>query len=102
MSKSYVQTELESLGFKLTRENDKEVVMEFGGLQFLFKCECPADALATALDCPIHCSGTGGSYPIEKAKKIAEFLTKENPERNRLPDTRRAITHSFDIAGHEG
>ena len=36
--------------------------------------------------------------PIEK---IIERIV-ERPLRRRLPDTRRAITHKFDVAGHEG
>jgi ribonucleoside-diphosphate reductase alpha chain len=36
----------------------------------------------------------------EEAKKMRARLGA--PVRNRLPDTRQAITHKFDIAGHEG
>jgi ribonucleoside-diphosphate reductase alpha chain len=36
----------------------------------------------------------------EEAKKMRARLGA--PARNRLPDTRQAITHKFDIAGHEG
>ncbi|WP_428939079.1 LAGLIDADG family homing endonuclease [Fontivita pretiosa] len=34
-------------------------------------------------------------------EKIVERIV-ERPLRRRLPDTRRAITHKFDVAGHEG
>jgi len=40
---------------------------------------------------------------IELEKEIQELRLREaTPTRHRLPDTRRAITHKFDIAGHEG
>ncbi|MGA2496766.1 MAG: hypothetical protein ABSH20_03440 [Tepidisphaeraceae bacterium] len=39
-----------------------------------------------------------GIQPIEK---IVERIV-ERPLRRRLPDTRRALTHKFDVQGHEG
>ncbi len=40
---------------------------------------------------------------LELEKEIQELRLREaTPIRHRLPDTRRAITHKFDIAGHEG
>jgi ribonucleoside-diphosphate reductase alpha chain len=41
--------------------------------------------------------------PVQQAtmEKIIERIV-ERPLRRRLPDTRRAITHKFDVAGHEG
>jgi ribonucleoside-diphosphate reductase alpha chain len=40
---------------------------------------------------------------LELEKEIQELRQREaTPTRHRLPDTRRAITHKFDIAGHEG
>ncbi len=40
---------------------------------------------------------------LELEKEIQELRQRESmPMRHRLPDTRRAITHKFDIAGHEG
>jgi ribonucleoside-diphosphate reductase alpha chain len=40
---------------------------------------------------------------LELENEIKELRTRLNtPMRHRLPDTRRAVTHRFDIAGHEG
>jgi ribonucleoside-diphosphate reductase alpha chain len=40
---------------------------------------------------------------LELEKEIQELRQRAaSPTRHRLPDTRRAITHKFDIAGHEG
>jgi ribonucleoside-diphosphate reductase alpha chain len=39
--------------------------------------------------------------PAEAAAEVAAGLSR-TPVRRRLPDERRAITHKFDIAGHEG
>jgi len=40
---------------------------------------------------------------LELEREIQELRQREaTPIRHRLPDTRRAITHKFDIAGHEG
>jgi len=40
---------------------------------------------------------------LELEKEIQELRQRQaTPVRHRLPDTRRAITHKFDIAGHEG
>jgi ribonucleoside-diphosphate reductase alpha chain len=40
---------------------------------------------------------------LELEREIQELRAREaTPVRHRLPDTRRAITHKFDIAGHEG
>jgi ribonucleoside-diphosphate reductase alpha chain len=39
--------------------------------------------------------------PMAPIEKIIERIV-ERPLRRRLPDTRRAITHKFDVAGHEG
>ncbi len=67
---------------------------------------------------PLNTSRNGGDTPAEKAVKEAdsfklriEELDEEvaklrvrlgTPARHRLPDTRQAVTHKFDIAGHEG
>jgi ribonucleoside-diphosphate reductase alpha chain len=67
---------------------------------------------------PLNTSRNGGDTPAEKAAKEAdsfksriEELDEEvaklrarlgTPARHRLPDTRQAVTHKFDIAGHEG
>jgi ribonucleoside-diphosphate reductase alpha chain len=39
--------------------------------------------------------------PIHTIEKIVERIV-ERPLRRRLPDTRRALTHKFDVGGHEG
>jgi ribonucleoside-diphosphate reductase alpha chain len=39
--------------------------------------------------------------PAEQAQQIAAQLVKQ-PIRRKLPDERHAITHKFDISGHEG
>jgi ribonucleoside-diphosphate reductase alpha chain len=40
---------------------------------------------------------------LELEGEIKELRTRaDEPTRHRLPDTRQAITHKFDIAGHEG
>jgi len=67
---------------------------------------------------PLNTSRNSGDTPAEKAAKEAdsfksriEELDEEvaklrarlgAPARHRLPDTRQAVTHKFDIAGHEG
>ncbi len=38
---------------------------------------------------------------VHTIEKIVERIV-ERPLRRRLPDTRRALTHKFDVAGHEG
>ena len=38
----------------------------------------------------------------EEAKAAAEARAASQPVRHKLPDERRAITHKFEIAGHEG
>jgi ribonucleoside-diphosphate reductase alpha chain len=40
---------------------------------------------------------------VELEKEVKKLRARVGaPARNRLPDTRQAITHKFDIAGHEG
>jgi ribonucleoside-diphosphate reductase alpha chain len=67
---------------------------------------------------PLNTSKNNGSTPSDASAKEVEALKtrihelekalKElraregTPVRHRLPDTRQAITHKFDIAGHEG
>lgn len=71
---SFAEAELAPRGFKLVRENEKEVVLQFGHLKFLFECDCPAYPTTKGLGCPIHCNYTGGSWPVEKARGVAIFL----------------------------
>ena len=67
---------------------------------------------------PLNTSRNGGDTPAEKAVKEADSFKSRiseleeevaklrvrlgAPARHRLPDTRQAVTHKFDIAGHEG
>jgi ribonucleoside-diphosphate reductase alpha chain len=67
---------------------------------------------------PLNTSKNNGSTPSEAvAKEVDSFKSRiaeldeevaslrtrlGAPARHRLPDTRQAITHKFDIAGHEG
>jgi ribonucleoside-diphosphate reductase alpha chain len=44
--------------------------------------------------------GAGFSRPTEVVKEVVKIV--ERPQRRKLPDERHAITHKFDVAGHEG
>jgi ribonucleoside-diphosphate reductase alpha chain len=44
--------------------------------------------------------GAGFSRPEEIVREVVKVV--ETPKRRKLPDERSAITHKFDIAGHEG
>src|SRR5262245_36756896 len=48
--------------------------------------------------------GAGFSRPDEAQREIVREVVKivETPKRRKLPDERNAITHKFEIAGHEG
>jgi ribonucleoside-diphosphate reductase alpha chain len=48
--------------------------------------------------------GAGFSRPEDGPREIVREVVKivETPKRRKLPDERNAITHKFDIAGHEG
>jgi len=53
----------------------------------------------------IYRDGSKRTQPLNTAKqtgKEAEAAVGEQPVRRKLPDERDAITHKFDIAGHEG
>lgn len=39
---------------------------------------------------------------VERLQAELADARNRRPQRNRLPDTRRSITHKFSIAGHEG
>jgi ribonucleoside-diphosphate reductase alpha chain len=54
---------------------------------------------------------TSNSSPVEAglqagraavAEAVAAAVTQQTPVRRKLPDERQALTHKFDIAGHEG
>jgi ribonucleoside-diphosphate reductase alpha chain len=44
--------------------------------------------------------GAGFSRPTEVIREVVKIV--ETPKRRKLPDERHAITHKFDISGHEG
>jgi ribonucleoside-diphosphate reductase alpha chain len=48
--------------------------------------------------------GAGFSQPGTEIREVIREVVKivETPKRRKLPDERRAITHKFDVAGHEG
>jgi len=53
----------------------------------------------------IYRDGSKRTQPLNTSKdkeKAAAVATVAGPTRRRLPDERHAITHKFDIAGHEG
>ncbi len=66
---------------------------------------------------PLNTSKTNGDKPAAATKELDELRARileleaeikelraraAAPTRHRLPDTRQAVTHKFDIAGHEG
>jgi ribonucleoside-diphosphate reductase alpha chain len=66
---------------------------------------------------PLNTSKTSGDRPAVSTKEVDDFKARilelegeirelrnlaATPTRHRLPDTRQAITHKFDVAGHEG
>ena len=50
----------------------------------------------------IYRDGSKRSQPLNTAKEKTAAETAAKPARNRMPDTRTALTHKFQIAGHEG
>jgi ribonucleoside-diphosphate reductase alpha chain len=53
----------------------------------------------------IYRDGSKRTQPLNTSRdkeKVAAVAEATAPRRRRLPDERRAITHKFDIAGHEG
>ena len=53
----------------------------------------------------IYRDGSKRTQPLNTARAVAEAAVDAlpgQPVRRRLPDVRQAITHKFDIAGHEG
>jgi ribonucleoside-diphosphate reductase alpha chain len=51
---------------------------------------------------PLNTSKDAKASDAVQAAVAAAVATQSRPVRRRLPDERRAITHKFDIAGHEG
>ncbi len=56
--------------------------------------------LNTSKDAKAGDVGAGFSRPGEAVKEVVKIVNQ--PVRRKLPDERHAITHKFDIAGHEG
>ena len=53
----------------------------------------------------IYRDGSKESQPLNtstEGEKASEKATKAAPRRDRLPDTRRSVTHKFNVGGHEG
>jgi ribonucleoside-diphosphate reductase alpha chain len=53
----------------------------------------------------IYRDGSKESQPLNtstESDKASEKATKAAPRRDRLPDTRRSVTHKFNVGGHEG
>ena len=53
----------------------------------------------------IYRDGSKESQPLNtstEADKAAAKTTTAAPRRERLPDTRRSVTHKFNVGGHEG
>lgn len=50
----------------------------------------------------IYRDGSKRSQPLNTKKGQAKADEVVKPQRNRMPETRQAVTHKFDIAGHEG
>ena len=51
---------------------------------------------------PLNTTRTGPAAESALAAVAADAAASAGPSRRRLPDERQAITHKFDIAGHEG
>ncbi|MCY4511592.1 MAG: vitamin B12-dependent ribonucleotide reductase, partial [Acidobacteria bacterium] len=51
---------------------------------------------------PLNTTRTGPAAASAVAAASADAVAGAGPSRRRLPDERQAITHKFDIAGHEG
>ncbi len=49
----------------------------------------------------IYRDGSKQSQPLSTTTE-SEKVAKQRPRRERLPDTRRSITHKFNVGGHEG
>jgi len=50
----------------------------------------------------IYRDGSKQSQPLATGKSEADTGVTAKPRRERLPDTRRSVTHKFEIVGHEG
>ncbi len=79
---------------KADEEADDEEGVESGKQEVAAEVATVASLAATAaIEAPA---------PVERiVEKVVERIV-ERPLRRRLPDTRRSITHKFNVAGHEG
>jgi ribonucleoside-diphosphate reductase alpha chain len=75
-------------------ENVASAIEEITGL-------AASGLIASATDAPAISSDNLEPTHVKVIEKIIERIV-ERPLRRRLPDTRNAITHKFDVAGHEG
>jgi ribonucleoside-diphosphate reductase alpha chain len=50
----------------------------------------------------VYRDGCKRSQPLNAGKEEAKPVAEARPVRRKLPDERRALTHKFSIAGHEG
>jgi ribonucleoside-diphosphate reductase alpha chain len=74
-------------------ENVSAAIEEITGL-------AASAASSSAVGTAVHSDNLEPTH-IKVVEKIIERIV-ERPLRRRLPDTRNAITHKFDVAGHEG
>jgi ribonucleoside-diphosphate reductase alpha chain len=56
--------------------------------------------LNTSKSSPVEAGLQAGRAAVAEA--VAAAVTQQTPVRRKLPDERQALTHKFDIAGHEG
>ena len=54
-----------------------------------------------ALEVIVAAEAAADVRPVDYVERVVERII-ERPMRRRLPDTRRSITHHFNVAGHEG
>ncbi len=54
-----------------------------------------------ALEVVVAAEAAADVRPVDYVERVVERII-ERPMRRRLPDTRRSITHHFNVAGHEG
>ncbi len=78
-----------------TDEQDEEAI-EAGKAEVTSEVLATAGRVATA-----ETDSEVAKEQLEQVEKIVERIV-ERPLRRRLPDTRRSITHKFNVAGHEG
>lgn len=50
----------------------------------------------------IYRDGSKRSQPLNTSKGMSTKDSENKPRRNHMPETRQAITHKFDVGGHEG